>query len=148
MELQMLADSKDATKRSRGKRGLNLLEQLKKESKSIVIKDTEFDRMKVETDVKLMKYAQKNKVAAVTGIKVLNINDLSSSLKMTAIPGEKMIIEIQKQGKENGQGIGYLEDGTMVIIEDGRQHIGSAKEVVITSVTQTSAGRLIFTRVE
>ncbi|MBN2851209.1 MAG: TRAM domain-containing protein [Clostridia bacterium] len=159
MELQILADNNDTTKRSRGKRGLELLEMLKKESANIIIKDTEFDRMDLETDVKLIKYAQKhkytiitldynlNKVAGVTGIKVLNLNDLSSSLKMTAIPGESMIVDIQKQGKEFGQGIGYLEDGTMVIIENGKDFIGMTKEVIITTVTQTSAGRLIFTKV-
>jgi len=160
MELQMLADSNDSTKRSKGKRGLELLEQLKKESSNIMIKDTEFDRMKAETDVKLLKYAQKhkctiitldfnlNKVAAVTGIKVLNINDLSSSLKTTAMQGENITINIQKQGKENGQGIGYLDDGTMVIVENGKEYIGQTIKVIVTSVTQTSAGRLIFTKVD
>jgi len=160
MELQMLADSNDDAKRAKGKRGLELLEQLKKDHSSTIIKDTEFDRMDVQTDVKLIKYAQKhkctiitldynlNKVAAVTGIKVLNINDLSNSLKSTAIPGESMIIKIHKKGKEEQQGIGYLDDGTMVIIENGQQYIGKTKEVKVKSVTQTSAGRLIFTKVD
>ena len=160
MELQMLADSNDETKRAKGKRGLELLEQLKNDYSNIIIKDTEFDRMNVETDVKLIKYAQKhkctivtldynlNKVAAVTGIKVLNVNDLSNSLKSSAIPGEKMVVKIHKKGKEANQGIGYLDDGTMVIVENGQMFIGKIKEVKVTSVTQTSAGRLIFTKVD
>lgn len=159
MELQILADSNDSKKRNRGKRGLELLEMLKNDNANIIIKDTEYDRMAIETDVKLIKYAQKhkytivtldynlNKVAGVTGIKVLNLNDLSSSLQTLAIPGETVKIDIQKAGKEENQGIGYLPDGTMVIVENGKKFIGKNIEVEVTSVTQTSAGRLIFTKV-
>ncbi|MFO7635789.1 MAG: PIN/TRAM domain-containing protein [Clostridia bacterium] len=159
-ELHTLADSGDPMKRSRGKRGLEILEKLKEKMKSMDIVETEFDDLALDTDVKLMKYASKtagailtvdynlNKVAAVTGIRVLNINDLANSVKRMTLPGEEIKINIVKKGKENGQGIGYLEDGTMVVADKGNEFIGMDVELVVTSVMQTSAGRLVFARVK
>lgn len=159
-ELQKMADSQDSAKRSKGRRGLEILETLVTDFEYAETIDTDFDGTQLETDVKLLKYAGKikgriittdynlNKVAAVSGIGVLNLNELASALKKLAYPGEKLYLTISKQGKENGQGIGYLEDGSMVIVENGREYIGSEKAVTVTSVTQTSAGRLIFSRIE
>lgn len=159
-ELQTMADSSDAAKRNKGRRGFEVLESLVKDLEYAVTIETEFDDTMQETDVKLLKYAAKikgriltvdynlNKVAAVTGVGVLNLNELASSVKKLAYPGEKFYITISRQGKENGQGIGYLDDGAMVIIENGKEHIGKEREVIVTSVTQTSAGRLIFAKIE
>ena len=159
-ELQVMADSSDAVKREKGRRGLDILENLVRDFEYAETIETEFDESQQETDVKLLKYASKikgriltidynlNKVAAVTGVGVMNINELASAIKKLAYPGEKFFLTISKVGKENGQGIGYLEDGAMVIVENGKEYIGSEKEVVVTSVTQTSAGRLIFSKIE
>lgn len=159
-ELQNLADSSDTVKRNKGRRGFEVLESLVKDFEYAETIETEFDDTKQETDVKLLKYAAKikgriittdynlNKVAAVTGVGVMNLNELASSVKKLAYPGEKFYITISRQGKENGQGIGYLDDGAMVIIENGKESIGKDKEVIVTSVTQTSAGRLIFAKIE
>ncbi len=159
-EMQVMADSSDAAKRGKGRRGLDVLENLVRDFEYAETIETEFDESQQETDVKLLKYASKikgriittdynlNKVAAVTGIGVMNLNELASAIKKLAYPGEKFFLTISKVGKENGQGIGYLEDGAMVIVENGKEYIGSEKEVVVTSVTQTSAGRLIFSKIE
>lgn len=159
-ELQKMADSTDSAKRTKGRRGLEILETLVKDYEYADVVDTEFDDTEQETDVKLLKYSDKKKcriittdynlikVAAVTGIGVMNLNQLAMALKKIAYPGEKLRLLISREGKENGQGVGYLEDGAMVIIENGKDHIGKEKEVTVTSVTQTSAGRLIFSRVE
>ncbi len=159
-ELQTLADSGDNSKKQKGRKGLDVLENLVKGMEAAVVINTEFDDEDLETDVKLLKYCNKtnsgiitldynlNKVAAVTGINVLNINDLTNAVKKIAAPGEKLMLSISREGKENGQGIGYLEDGTMIIVENGKQYIGTEKEVTVTSVTQTSAGRLVFSKVE
>jgi len=159
-ELQTMADSRDETKRTKGRRGLDVLETLVKDYEYAEVVETEFDETEQETDVKLLKYSDKkkcriittdynlNKVAAVTGIGVMNLNELAMAVKKMAYPGEKFRLLISKEGKENGQGVGYLEDGAMVIVENGREFIGKEKEVTVTSVTQTSAGRLIFSRIE
>lgn len=159
-ELQVMADSQDSIKRGKGRRGLEILENLIRDYEYAESIETEFDDSQQETDVKLLRYATKikgrivttdynlNKVAAVTGIGVLNLNELATAVKKFAYPGEKFFLTISKQGKENGQGIGYLDDGAMVIVENGKEFIGSEKEVVVTSVTQTSAGRLIFSKIE
>jgi len=159
-EMQVMADSADAAKRGKGRRGLDILENLVRDYEYAETIETEFDDSQQETDVKLLKYAAKikgrilttdynlNKVAAVTGVGVMNLNELASAIKKLAYPGEKFFLKISKQGKENGQGIGYLEDGAMVIVENGKEYIGNEKEVVVTSVTQTSAGRLIFSKIE
>lgn len=159
-ELQTMADSSDSAKRGKGRNGLDVLETLVKNYEYAETVETAFDDTLQETDVKLLKYATKikgriittdynlNKVAAVTGVGVLNLNELASAVKKMAHPGEKLSLKISKEGKENGQGIGYLEDGAMVIVENGKEYIGVEKEVVVTSVTQTSAGRLIFSKIE
>jgi uncharacterized protein YacL len=159
-ELQTMADSSDSVKRGKGRRGLDVLENLVKDYEYAETVETDFDDTQQETDVKLLKYATKikgriittdynlNKVAAVTGIGVLNLNELATAVKKIAFPGEKLLLTISKEGKENGQGIGYLEDGAMVIVDNGREFIGSEQEVVVTSITQTSAGRLIFSKIE
>ena len=160
MELQAMADSQDPARRTKGRRGLEILETLVKDYEYAEVISTEFDETGQETDVKLLKFSEKkkcriittdynlNKVAAVTGIGVMNLNELARAVKKIAYPGEKLHLLISREGKENGQGVGYLEDGAMVIIENGRNYIGKEKEVTVTSVTQTSAGRLIFSRVE
>ena len=159
-ELQTMADSSDSAKRGKGIRVLEMLESMVKDFEYAEVITTEFDETEQETDVRLLKYANKikgriittdynlNKVAAVTGIGVMNLNELASAIKKMAYPGEKLYLKISKEGKENGQGIGYLEDGAMVIVENGREYIGNEKEVVVTSVTQTAAGRLIFSKIE
>ncbi len=159
-ELQSMADSQDSARRTKGRRGLEILENLVKNHEYAEVVATEFDETGQETDVKLLKFSEKkkcriittdynlNKVAAVTGIGVMNLNELAMAVKKMAYPGEKLYLLISREGKENGQGVGYLEDGAMVIVENGRNYIGKEKEVTVTSVTQTSAGRLIFSRVE
>ncbi len=154
-ELQLLADSEDALKRNRGRRGLDLLNELRK-SHGIQIKDRNYDERGV--DAKLIRLSQDlhaylcttdfnlAKVAAVQGVKVLNINELTSSLRPVVLPGEVLAVKILREGKESGQGIGYLDDGTMIVIEDGRRHIGEHSLVEITSVVQTAAGRMFFAR--
>ncbi len=160
MELQTMADSSDSAKRTKGKRGLDILETLVKNYEYAEVVSTDFDETGQETDVKLLKFSEKkkcriittdynlNKVAAVTGIGVMNLNELARAVKKLAYPGEKLSLLISREGKENGQGVGYLEDGAMVIVENGKNYIGKEKEVTVTSVTQTTAGRLIFSRVE
>jgi len=159
-ELQTMADSSDEVKRCKGRNGLDVLETLVKDYEYAETIETVFDEIQQETDVKLLKYVTKikgsiittdynlNKVAAVTGVGVLNLNELAMAVKKMAHPGERFFLKISKEGKENGQGIGYLDDGAMVIVENGSEHIGVEKEVVVTSVTQTSAGRLIFSKIE
>jgi len=154
-ELQQLADSEDSLKRNRGRRGLDLLNELRK-SHGIQIKDRNYDERGV--DAKLLRLSQDlhaylcttdfnlAKVAAVQGIKVLNINELTSSLRPVVLPGEELSVKILREGKESGQGIGYLDDGTMIVIEDGRRHIGQHAFVEISSVVQTAAGRMFFAR--
>lgn len=159
-ELQALADSSDNHKRAKGRRGLEILARLQ-EAPDIPLKvvDKDYPHIK-EVDAKLVQLAKDlegrivttdfnlNKVAALQGISVLNINDLSNALKPVVLPGEGMNIFIVKEGKERDQGIGYLDDGTMVVVEDGRRFLGKRMEVVVGSILQTSAGRMIFTRVK
>jgi uncharacterized protein YacL len=159
-ELQMIADSSDSTKRTRGRRGLDILNKMKKQTYvSVVIDDTDFPGVR-EVDQKLIQMAKEkscaiftndynlNKVAEVHSIQVLNINQLANALKPIVLPGETMKVQIVKDGKEPGQGLGYLDDGTMVVIENGRRHIGKLLEVTVTSVLQTTAGRMIFAAVK
>lgn len=157
-ELQHIADSSDALKRNRGRRGLDILNQIQKESSiEVKIEDIDFDDVDA-VDSKLVKLAQKtngvvvtndfnlNKVCDLQGVGVLNINDLANAVKPVVLPGEEMSVQVIKDGKEEGQGVGYLDDGTMIVIEDGRGYIGSQLEVIVTSVLQTSAGRMIFAK--
>ncbi len=159
-ELQKIADSADVLKRNRGRRGLDILNQLRKNNKDaikIVIDD--FDDIN-EVDSKLIKLAREkhwkiitndynlNKVAELQGITVLNMNDLASAMKPAVIPGEQLFVQLVKQGKEEDQGVAYLEDGTMIVVENGSHAIGHEVPVIITSVLQTSAGRMIFAKLE
>ncbi|MDD4296205.1 MAG: TRAM domain-containing protein [Ruminiclostridium sp.] len=157
-ELRHLSDSHDDIVRAKGRRGLDVLNSLKKDSIiPVKIAKTKLESG-IEVDEKLMQYAKEekaciitndynlNKVASITGIPILNINDLSNALKPLAVSGEEMTVKIIREGKENGQGIGYLDDGTMVVVEDANKFKGSEVDVVVTSVLQTSAGRMIFAK--
>ncbi len=157
-ELQHIADSSDAIRRNKGRRGLELLSKMKKHS-NIKIDIIEADiTQEKDVDGKLVCLCKQlnasiitndynlNKVAELQGIKVLNINELTNAVKIIVYPGETMQVAIIKEGKEYGQGVGYLEDGTMVVVEEANHEIGQDLEVVVTSVFQTAAGRMIFTR--
>ncbi|NTW71245.1 MAG: PIN/TRAM domain-containing protein [Eubacteriaceae bacterium] len=157
-ELQYIADSSDSLKRTKGRRGLDILNRIQKEL-DIEVKISEKDYPDVhEVDSKLLKLAQEikgkvvtndynlNKVAEFHGVEVLNINELSNAVKPVVIPGEDMVVTVIKEGKEAGQGIAYLDDGTMIVVENGRKLVGETIEVLVTSVLQTAAGRMIFVK--
>ena len=157
-ELQYIADSPDSMKRARGRRGLDVLHKIQKMSQITVrIVDEDFPKIK-EVDTKLVALAKLmnakvitndfnlNKVAQLQGVSVLNINELANSLKPVVLPGESMKVFILKEGKEYNQGVAYLDDGTMVVIENARKLIGKNADVTVTSVLQTTAGRMIFTK--
>lgn len=157
-ELQLIADSADPLKRNRGRRGLDILNRVKR-NPHIEVKIQEMDFPELSTvDAKLVKMAQTvnakvftndynlNKVAELQGVKVLNINELANALKPVVIPGETMQVKVLKEGKEHDQGVAYLDDGTMVVVDNGRRRIGQTIQVMITSVLQTQAGRMIFAR--
>lgn len=159
-ELQQIADSTDPIKRQRGRRGLEILHAVQKESGlDITIHEEDFPEIN-EVDAKLVKLAKLleakiltvdfnlNRVASLQGIKVLNINELANALKPVVFPGERMAVKLIKEGKEHNQAVGYLDDGTMVVVEDGRKLIGQEVKAVVTSVLQTQAGRMIFTKIE
>ena len=160
-ELQHIADSSDSLKRARGRRGLDILNAMQKEFPLIVRSydhKLENERVPDEVDTRLVKLAKVlggsivtndfnlNKVAALQGVEVLNVNELANALKPVVLPGEEMPVTIIKEGKEQNQGVAYLDDGTMIVVEDGRRHIGENLEVVVTSVLQTVAGKMIFAR--
>jgi uncharacterized protein YacL len=155
-ELQHIADSPDTLRRNRGRRGLDMLNKLQKESVApIRISEMDVDGVR-EVDDKLVQLAKElscpiitndynlNRVAELQGIKVLNINELANAVKAVMLPGESITLHVLQEGKELGQGVGYLDDGTMVVIEEGRRHIGETVEVSVTRVLQTVAGRMIF----
>ena len=158
-ELRHIADSSDAIKRGRGRRGLDTIKALQemKENK-ITVDERDFDDVD-EVDAKLIRLASEvggilvtndynlNKVATVQKVPVWNVNDLANALKPVLLPGETFELSIVKEGKENGQGIGYLSDGTIVVVDGGKQAIGEAKEVEVTSTLQTSAGRMVFAKI-
>ncbi|AHF09075.1 MULTISPECIES: PIN/TRAM domain-containing protein [Dehalobacter] len=157
-ELRHIADSSDALKRNRGRRGLDILNQISKESIiKVEIYEGDFEDI-AEVDSKLVKLANildapiltndynLNKVAELQGIKVLNINELANAVKPVVLPGEEMYIQIMKEGKEAGQGVAYLDDGTMVVVDGGRRYIGQQTTVLVTTVLQTAAGRMIFAK--
>lgn len=159
-ELQQIADSTDPIKRQRGRRGLEILHTIQKElGTDIKLHEEEFPEV-LEVDAKLVKLAKLleakiltvdfnlNRVASLQGIKVLNINELSNALKPVVFTGERMQVKLLKEGKEHNQAVGYLDDGTMVVVEDARRFIGQEVDVVVTSVLQTQAGRMIFTKLE
>ncbi|MCG2706857.1 MAG: PIN domain nuclease [Candidatus Omnitrophica bacterium] len=159
-ELQQIADSTDPMKRQRGRRGLEILHAIQKEvSQGIVLNEEELPEVP-EVDAKLVKLAKLleakiltvdfnlNRIASLQGIKVLNINELANALRPVILPGEQMEIKLIKEGKEHNQAVGYLEDGTMVIVEDARRFIGQIIKVAVTSVLQTQAGKLIFAKIK
>lgn len=155
-ELQHIADFADGSRRNRGRRGLEILQRLQKESQTTVeITDADAENTP-EVDAKLVKLARQwhcsiitndfnlNRVAELQGVKVLNINELAHAVKPILLPGEDMAIGIMQEGKEAGQGVGYLDDGTMIVVEGGKAFMGSTVDVTVTRVLQTVAGRMIF----
>ena len=157
-ELQFVADSSDPLKRNRGRRGLDILHRIQKMAGvEVIISDVDFPQVK-EVDLKLIELARTllgrivtndfnlNKVAQLRGVEVLNINELANALKPVVLPGEVMNVFILKEGKEYNQGVAYLDDGTMVVVDNARSRIGRNLDIVVTSVLQTTAGRMIFGR--
>jgi uncharacterized protein YacL len=157
-ELQQVADSSDSMKRNRGRRGLDVLQRVQKMTNvHVQIVETDFPEVK-EVDLKLIELAKRlsgkivtndfnlNKVAQLRGVAVLNINELANSLKPVVLPGEVLRVFVLKEGKEPGQGVAYLDDGTMVVVDQGKRAIGRTIEVTVTSVLQTTAGKMIFCR--
>ena len=157
-ELQLVADSADSLKRNRGRRGLDILQKIQKMAGlEVMISDLDFPEVR-EVDLKLIELARAlqgkivtndfnlNKVAQLRGVAVLNINELANSLKPVVLPGEIMKVFILKEGKEYNQGVAYLDDGTMVVVDNARKLIGKTIDVVVTSVLQTTAGKMIFGR--
>jgi len=159
-ELQKIADSEDSLKRNRGRRGLDILGALQREPKvEIHILEQDYPELS-DVDAKLVRPAKEldcviltndynlNKVAELQGVRVLNINELANALKPVVLPGEEMSVRILREGKEAGQGVGYLDDGTMVVVDGGKKFVGRDVEVLVTSVLQTPAGRMIFTKLK
>ncbi len=157
-ELQQVADSPDASKRQRGRRGLDMLQRLQSNSKlDVQVVDTDFPAIR-EVDLKLIELSKQleavivtndfnlNKVAQLHGVTVLNINELANALKPVVLPGEAMRVFILKEGKEYNQGVAYLDDGTMVVVDNARKMIGKNADISVTSVLQTTAGKMIFGR--
>jgi uncharacterized protein YacL len=157
-ELQQVADSADSLRRNRGRRGLDILQRIQKMAGvDVIVSDADFPDIK-EVDLKLIELARQlsgkivtndfnlNKVAQLRGVEVLNINELANSLKPVVLPGETMKVFILKEGKEYNQGVAYLDDGTMVVVDNARSMIGKTIDVVVTSVLQTTAGKMIFGR--
>lgn len=159
-ELQYIADSPDNLRRQRGRRGMEVLSQLQKEtSLPVKISDIDVDGVR-EVDEKLVILGRQlkspiltndynlNRVAELQGVKVLNINELSNAVKSVLLPGETLLVTIIQEGRESGQGVAYLDDGTMVVVEDGRERLSSQVNVTVTKILQTNAGRMIFARLE
>ncbi|CAG7656786.1 PIN/TRAM domain-containing protein [Paenibacillus allorhizosphaerae] len=157
-ELQHIADSSDLLKRNRGRRGLDILNKIQKElDVKVLIYEGDFEEIS-EVDSKLVRLAKVlqgkvitndfnlNKVCELQGVSVLNINDLANAVKPVVLPGEEILVQVIKDGKEHGQGVAYLDDGTMIVVEGGRDFIGTTLDVLVTSVLQTSAGRMIFAK--
>lgn len=159
-ELRHIADSSDGLKRNRGRRGLDILNRLQKEEYvDVTIEKKDFKDVS-EVDTKLLKLAEVldgkvltndynlNKVAEFQGVEVLNINELANAVKPVVLPGEEMTVQVIRDGKESGQGLAYLDDGTMIVVEGGRKYIGETITVIVTSVLQTAAGRMIFAKLK
>jgi len=157
-ELQGIADSEDPLKRNRGRRGLDVLRILQQErGVEIYISDRDYPEI-ADVDAKLVRFCKEtsrvimtndynlNKVAELEGVKVLNLNELANALKPAVLPGEEMQVTVLREGKEMGQGVGYLDDGTMIVIDGGKNYLGREIEVIVTSVLQTPAGKMIFTK--
>lgn len=156
-ELQHIADSADSLKRARGRRGLDILNRMQKgDTVEVKVVDDDYPDIK-EVDAKLIALAREmnakivtndfnlNKVAQLQGVPVLNINQLANALKPMVLPGEVLHLQIMREGKEQGQGVAYLDDGTMVVVENASRHLGEEVEASVTSILQTTAGRMIFT---
>ncbi|MFH1084770.1 MAG: TRAM domain-containing protein, partial [Chloroflexota bacterium] len=154
--LQHIADAPDVLRRNRGRRGLDILNRMQKDERA-PLEVSDMDAPDVhDVDAKLVRLAQElhcpiltndynlNRVAELQGVKVLNINELANAVKAVVLPGERLRVQIIQEGKEHGQGVGYLDDGTMVVVEDGRRHIDESLSVIVTRVLQTVAGRMIF----
>jgi uncharacterized protein YacL len=159
-ELQIVADSSDSSRRQRGRRGLDILQKMQAHPLlAVQIVEDDFPQIR-EVDLKLIELAKKrgapiltndfnlSKVAQLHRVRVLNLNDLANSLKPLVLPGEKMNIVVLKEGKEYNQGVGYLDDGTMVVVDHARRMIGRAVEITVTSVLQTASGKMIFGKLE
>lgn len=157
-ELRHIADSSDLLKRNRGRRGLDILNHISKETAiKVEIYERDFDDI-AEVDSKLVRLGQilgspvltndynLNKVAELQGVKVLNINELANAVKPVVLPGEEMVVQVMKEGKEPGQGVAYLDDGTMIVVDTGRRYMGQHIAVMVTSILQTAAGRMIFAK--
>ena len=162
-ELQAVADSSDKLKRNRGRRGLDIVNKLQRmERIDVIVQEAPRvdDEPGIDVDQRLVSLAMEiggrivtndynlNKIAQIRGVEVVNVNDLSNAIKPVFLPGEEMRVKIVKAGEERGQGVGYLEDGTMVVVENARAGIGDTVGIVVTSMLQTSAGRLVFGRFE
>ena len=158
-ELQHVADSADDSRRERGRRGLEILQEMKEKLRQLTIDDADIEGIS-DVDVKLLRQARDcggtvitvdynlQKAAAVSGVKALNVNELVEALRPTVIQGMELRIRVSREGKEAGQGVGYLSDGTMIVIEDGKKKIGEETDILVTSVLQTSAGRMVFARLK
>jgi len=159
-EMHILSDSEDSFRRQRGRRALDILKNIQEDVPGVEVKITGKDYLNITADEKLVKLAEElkvplvtndfnlNKIATVKGVSVLNINQLANALKPVVLPGETLELMIVKEGKDHEQGVGYLEDGTMVVVEDGRSYIGERKKVFVQSILQTDAGRMVFVRVK
>lgn len=157
-ELRHIADSSDALKRNRGRRGLDILNKIQKELEIEVVINSTVIEGDNDVDTKLLKLTHMingrvitndynlNKVAQFQGVYVLNINELANAVKPVVLPGEEMIVQVIKDGKETGQGVAYLDDGTMIVVDGGRRFVGKTIDVMVTSVLQTAAGRMIFAK--
>jgi uncharacterized protein YacL len=157
-ELQRIADASDQIRRNRGRRGLDILNKMQKELHAVQIYDEGDDLASGQVDAQLVRLARTlsawivtndynlNKIAELQGVRVLNVNELANAIKPVMIPGEELAVHVIKDGKEAGQGVGYLDDGTMIVVEGGKKHIGETLDTVVTSVLQTVAGRMIFAR--
>ncbi len=157
-ELQRIADASDPLRRNRGRRGLDILNTMQREIRAVQIYEEADPRPGEPVDAQLVRIARQlggsivtndynlNKVAELEGVRVLNVNELANAIKPVMLPGEELSVHLIKDGKEAGQGVGYLDDGTMIVVEGGKKHIGETLDAVVTSVLQTVAGRMIFAR--
>ena len=159
-ELQRLSDSADPLKRAKGRRGLDLVHDLQLAYKEqVVVLENDYEDIP-EVDAKLVRLAREigaaiitndynlNKVAGIQGVKVLNINELANAIKPVVVSGEEMTVLLMKEGREQGQAIAYLDDGTMIVVENGKRHVGKSTTIIVNSVLQTAAGRMIFAHVK
>ncbi|MDO5332158.1 MAG: PIN/TRAM domain-containing protein, partial [Bacillota bacterium] len=159
-ELQRLSDSADPLKRAKGRRGLDFIHDLQLAYKEqVVVLENDYEDIP-EVDAKLVRLAREigaaiitndynlNKVAGIQGVKVLNINELANAIKPVVVSGEEMTVMLMKEGREQGQAIAYLDDGTMIVVENGKRYVGKTTTIIVNSVLQTAAGRMIFAHVK